>query len=575
MLVCFGCATTDHPEGVSYKVVIQGADDRGVKKAIKETATTIMMRHRPPSTIGQLRRRMEKDLPRIKAILESRGFYDAQVALELDAEQTPPRVYIRVEQGEQYRFRDVQLRFAGEPDEQLQEIKPMIRRHNRAVAATVFAEQQRILDLMKRRGYPFPQLDRRKLNVDRELKTVDLELVFDPGEMAYFGPMVVVGLERLKPSYIERQIPWSEGRRYDSQLVRDFQNRLLGSGLFGSAQVAPMEPSSETNALPISVTVKERDQKTIRLGVNYSDVGPGASIYWEHRSLFGGGDRFETSVGWNPVETEAEAQLTRPGFLAANQSLVLNLAATIETPDAYDANQTRLGGLLLRDLTSKIQAGGGLGFKYSRVDQLGSSDRHAFVLFPALGIIDYRDDRLNPLRGYRLFGRTTWFQDALGTDSFLKSYLEGCDYWMLWDKYRLSNALRLTLGSINGCSLGAVPADERYYAGGGGSIRGYEYQSVGPKVDGTPTGGDNLLEFSAELRLQPGNRMGYVAFLDGGTVYNDLPNDSSRSLRYGAGIGLRWFTTIGPLRADVAYPLNPDDSQVDRIQFYISLGQAF
>jgi translocation and assembly module TamA len=575
MLVCFGCATTDHLEGIAYKVVIQGAGDRAVKKAVKDTATTITMRRRPPSTLGQLRRRMEKDISRIEAILESRGYHDGQVALELDPEQSPPRVYIRIDLGEQYRFRDVHLRFAGEPDEKLQDINPMIRRHNRAVAATVFAEQQRILDLMKRRGYPFPELDRRTVSVDREHKMVDLDLVFDPGALAYFGPMVVVGLERLKPTYIERQIPWSEGRRYDSQMVREFQNRLLGSGLFGSAQVSPLEPIAETNAIPISVAVKERDQKTIRLGVNYSDVGPGASIYWEHRSLFGGGDRFETSVSWNPVETEAEGKLTRPGFLAANQSLVLNLTATVETPDAYDSTQTSLGGMLLRDFTSKIQGGGGLGYKYSRVDQLGSSDRHAFVLFPALGILDYRDDRLNPLRGYQLFGRTTWFQDTMGTDSFLKSYLEGCDYSLLWDKYRLSSALRLTLGSINGCSLAAVPADERYYAGGGGSIRGYEYQSVGPKVDDTPTGGDNLLEFSAELRLQPGNRMGYVAFIDGGTVYNDLPNDSNRSLRYGAGIGIRWFTSIGPLRADLALPLNPDDSQVDRIQFYISLGQAF
>ena len=92
----------------------------------------------------------------------------------------------------------------------------------------------------------------------------------------------------------------------------------------------------------------------------------------------------------------------------------------------------------------------------------------------------------------------------------------------------------------------------------------------------TPTGGDKLFEFSAELRLQPGHRLGYVAFVDGGTVYNDLlDSDANRSLRYGAGLGLRWFTTIGPLRADLAYPLNPDASQIERLQFYISLGQAF
>ena len=164
----------------------------------------------------------------------------------------------------------------------------------------------------------------------------------------------------------------------------------------------------------------------------------------------------------------------------------------------------------------------------------------------------------------------------MGNDSFLKSYIEGRDYFLWWDKYRVSHALRLALGTIDGTPVESVPANERYYAGGGGSIRGYEYQQVGPKVDGVPTGGDKLLEFSAELRVQPGNRLGYVLFLDGGTVYNDLVStDTERALRFGAGFGLRWFTTIGPLRFDAAYPLNPDESQVERVQFYISLGQAF
>ena len=193
-----------------------------------------------------------------------------------------------------------------------------------------------------------------------------------------------------------------------------------------------------------------------------------------------------------------------------------------------------------------------------------------------LAVFDYRDDRLNPQRGFQVFGRTAWYEDTGGYDSFLKSQAEGREYIMLWEDAHLSTAFRLSLGSIDGADIQNIPADERFYAGGGGSIRGYEYQQVGPKLNGTPTGGNKLLEFSAELRMQPGNRLGYVLFLDGGAVYNDLVRDEiNRSLRYGAGFGLRWFTAIGPLRADLAYPLNADDSQKERVQFYISLGQAF
>ena len=206
---------------------------------------------------------------------------------------------------------------------------------------------------------------------------------------------------------------------------------------------------------------------------------------------------------------------------------------------------------------------------------MASDERYGLAFFPLLASFDYRDDSLNPVRGGHVFGRTAYYHDTLATDSFLKSAAEGRHYHTLWKRYRLSSALRLTLGSIDGASVENVPADERFYAGGGGSIRGYEYQAVGPSAAGTPLGGDKLLEFSTELRLQPGNKLGYAAFVDGGTVYNDLLEDSNRALRFGAGLGLRWFTGIGPLRVDVAYPLNPDVTQVERVQFYISLGQAF
>jgi translocation and assembly module TamA len=575
VLACFGCATMRKKEGVDYKVKIEGAKDGKLKKAIKQTTLTFTMRHRPTSTVGQLRHRMEKDVGRIEAILESRGYYDGSVTAELDAERTPVRVRFLVEQGEQYRFHSVEVRFAGEPDDALESIKPMVRRRHRVVASKVFDEQKRIMDLMKRRGYPFPSLGKRTVEVDRTAKAVDLLVEFDPGPRADFGPLVIEGLESLKPSYIERQVPWRTGSRYDAELVRDFETRLLGSGLFGTARVTPMEIAGGTNAIPVRIALSERDQRTIRLGVNYADIGPGARIYWEDRSFFGGGERLETSLSWNPIEIEAEGRLTRPGFLAANQALVLDVNASVETPDAYEARKVRGTGMVLRDFTPKIQGGAGLGYKYSQVKQFDETERYDYVLFPLQLHFDYRDDRLNPLQGYQVYGRSSWFEDTLGQTSFLKSYLEGRHYQLLWDKYRLSNALRLTLGSIDGTAVENIPADERYYAGGGGSIRGYEYQAVGPKLDGTPTGGDKLLEFSAELRMQPGTRLGYVAFVDGGTVYNGLQDTGSKSLRYGAGLGLRWFTTIGPLRVDMAYPLNPDETQLERLQFYISLGQAF
>ncbi len=574
---CAGAVlSAGEPNEVEYKVRIKGARDNAVKRAVKESARTYMMRKRPPSTYGQLRRRMEKDVPLIETILEANGYYDGSVTMDLNLEESPVRVYIRLDQGEQYRFRTVDIQFVDNDDERLNKIKPTIRRKNKVVATDVFNEQQRIIEQLARRGYPFGVLTRRDVEIDRENQVVDLMLEFDPGPLAFFGPAKVNGLEKIPDKYIHRQIPWNEGARYDAQLVHDFETRLLSAGQFGSARVTPQQAGSGTNAIPMNISLNERAMRTVRLGVNYSDIGPGGRIDWEHRNLFGGGERFETSLSGSPIEIEWEGRLIRAGFLDGRQSLVLDVNAGQEMPDAYDAKRAVGTAMVLRDFNPNIQAGLGMGYSYSLVEQFDMRDRFAYVLFPVQAVFDYRDDRLNPQRGGQLFGQTSWYEDTQGFDSFLKSQAEARKYFMLWREIHLSSAFRLTLGSIDGADVAGIPADERFYAGGGGSIRGYEYQSVGPKLNGTPTGGDKLLEFSAELRVQPGTRLGYVAFIDGGTVYNDLTSDdANRALRYGAGLGLRWFTGIGPLRADLAYPLNPDDTQKERLQFYISLGQAF
>ncbi len=575
VLAFAGAAAVADSDEVKYKATIRGAKDNAVEKAIKESALTFKLENRPPATIGQLRRRVDKDLPRIEKILESRGYYDAVVAADIDTEKQPPRVVFNIDPGEQYRFGNIELRFKGSTDPALGKIVPRLKRNGRAVATAVFAEEQRIVEQLQRQGYPFPSLATRKVLLDPARQRVDLLLEFDPGILATYGGFEVTGLETLKPKYIRRQLPWKPGDRYDAKQVSDFENKLLSTGLFGTARVEPQPPQGETNAIPMRISVTERDLRTIRMGVGYSDVGPNAKVIWEHRNLFGGGENLRTELAYSPIEYKANAQLERPGFLDANQSLILEVDATRERPDAYDADKLTTSAIVKRDFNRYVMAGTGLRYKYSRVEQLLSFEEYSHVILPLFLQLDNRNDRLNPVKGGQFFARTSFYEDMNGSDSFLKTELEGRLYQMLWKRPRLSGAVRLTLGAVTGTDVQDIPADERFYAGGGGSIRGYEYQAVGPQLAGTPLGGSHLLEFSTELRLQPGNKLGYAAFIDGGTVYNDLVPNADRTIRYGAGVGLRWFTAIGPLRVDLAYPLNPSDGQVERLQFYISLGQAF
>lgn len=573
ILMCFNVAAFGNPDGLTYKTDLIGTSDKALEKAIKTAAMTFKLQKRPPSTTGQLRRRMEKDLPRIQSVMESLGYYEGVATFQIDSTRNPLRTVFKIAQGAPFCFQQISVEFSGPLRSEPITIKPNLQAGQRVQAGLVFTEQQRILKQLKNNGFPFPQLEQRTVIVDKSTHTVDLTLIFNPGQPATFGPLELEGMQSLSPSYIQRQIPWNLGEKYAVTKLHSFETTLLNSGLFGSVQIEPRPPLADDQSVPIHISVTERDQRTIQLGVSYSDIGPGSTFFWEHRNAFGHGERLETTLSWTPIETGVEAQLTRPGFLDAHQSLVLDLETSYETPDAYTATQTRATGMVLRDFAPAIQGGAGLGYKFSQVDQLDESDRYAYVLFPVQLILDYRDDPLNSIKGGRLFSRATWYENTESAQSFIKTMLEGRHYAMLWETPRLSSALRVKIGHIDGAHAESIPADERFYAGGGGSIRGYDYQSVGPQEESTPSGTDSLIECSAELRLQPGPRMGYAAFLDAGTAFTRSFDE--QDMRYGAGLGLRWFTPLGPLRADFAFPLNPDETQEQRLFFYISLGQSF
>jgi translocation and assembly module TamA len=558
-----------------YDVDMIGVKDAALKRAIREVSVCCKLMDQPPPMTGQLRVRMQKDLPVVKTLLDSNGYYNSNVSADLVMNGKKQTVLFTISMGDAFLFRTVDLRFTGPADAQIQELKLLLSTQEEMSSQKVLREQNRILKELSYRGYPFPRLKKRTIQIDHENHAVDLLLEFDPGDRAAFGEVELVGLIDLDPNYVTRQLPWKPTDLYDQRKISALEKKLLTSGLFTAVEINTLPSEEGSRAVPVSIILRERTKRTLLLGATYSDIGPGAKIDWEHRNLLGGGEHFETALFWDPIKYGAEASVLQPGFLDPDQSLLLTLEGVDDSPDAYDAQRVKGQAMIYRDFTPQIKGGMGIGYKFSEVDQLSSSESYSHILFPLEAAFDGRDDLLNPVDGVHSFVRTTYYADTQAGESFLKTLVEGRHYHLFSDRHQLSSALRLSLGSIMGSSLSSVPADERFYAGGGGSIRGYEYQSVGPQTDGTPTGGNQLVEFSAELRLRPGQKVGYAVFLDGGTVYDDLIEDSSRSLRYGAGIGLRFFTAIGPLRVDLAYPLNPDSVQVERMQFYISLGQAF
>ena len=330
-------------------------------------------------------------------------------------------------------------------------------------------------------------------------------------------------------------------------------------------------------SLPVSVEVRERKRRTLRLGLEYvSDIGPGAHLDWDYRNFLRREVLLEAAARVTDIELALDVTLSRLRFLHPKQRLIVMTRLAEDTPDAYTSLSGETEILLSRNLTGKLRVAGGLGLKVSSVEQGPATDNYALLLSPWSLDYNFSDDLLDPRRGGRGIGQFTPYTDLhSGSLSFTRLFGEYRHYLPLHPLPGTILAGRVALGSMAGATRDTIPADERFYAGGGGSIRGYAYQSAGDVVEGTPLGGKSLFETSVELRTQFGQRVGLVGFIDGGMVYEESQPSDEPPLQWGAGLGLRLFTGLGPIRLDVAVPVNPRDDLDDDYQFYISLGQAF
>ncbi|MGE5838612.1 MAG: autotransporter assembly complex protein TamA, partial [Deltaproteobacteria bacterium] len=272
----------------------------------------------------------------------------------------------------------------------------------------------------------------------------------------------------------------------------------------------------------------------------------------------------------------AEGGYLKPFFLRKDQFLRLSSRLADDEPDAYSSRNLRSYSVVERNVTERLRVGGGLGFKVSKVTQLDEINRFTYLSLPLSMEYNGSDDPLDPTRGNRLGLKAEPYWDPFNDNpGFTKGYGRYRHYLQLSKDPSLVLAGGIGAGAIVGADSSAIPADERFYAGGGGSIRGYAYQSVGPLKNGVPVGGNYLVELSFEMRLKVSERIGVVGFLDGGNAFAEPDPDFGQGLLWGTGIGFRYYSPVGPFRLDIGFPLDRRPGLDDSFQVYVSLGQAF
>ena len=563
----------------AYRVaIISGQGDLDAQ--LSAVSRLVQAEDKPPPGLAGLEQRAEGDRSSFDAVLRAEGYYDGTIAITIDDDKNPIRVTVKVSPGRRYRLGACAIAYASPPPSGAPKTCHDIGLNTgmTARAAPIIAATELLIHKIEERGRPAAKLTGRHAIVDHATGKMTLTFDIDPGREAHFGAVAVEGTKRTKPAFLARLVPWRKDARYDVRKLEEYRKRLSDLNLFDQLAVKPEVAKLDAKGdLPIAVVAHEGPPRSLGGGVNYAtDTGPGLKAIWEHRNLWGEAEHLRFDLQLATITQSLEAALTLPHVPETGQSLGFDLKAERDLTDAYDKRGVTGLAQIATPLGGYWAGKGGISLEAADIRQSGSSDFSLLAGLPLGVTFDSTGSLLNPEKGERLAFQA---EPAFGTSGGLRAFLilsgAASAYRALDADSKFVAAARVRLGSILFAPESGVPADMRFYSGGGGSVRGFGYQRIGPRdAAGSPLGGRGLAESSFELRYRAWTDIGIVGFLDAGTVSESSYFADAGSPRVGAGLGLRYYTGFGPLRLDIGVPLNPQGGDAP-VQVYVSLGQAF
>lgn len=571
--------------GFAYSVRFEGMADAGeLGDLVRDSSVLASKVDLPPPSRAGLRRRAEEDLGRFETAARSLGYYEARFAYAIGpAEQVgePPVVVVSAEPGQVYRVSEIEIRSVddGSPaiGVELSRKRLGLEIGGQARSADVVAAEAAVLRMLHEQGYPLATTGDRTVLVDHDSKAMRITFRVDPGLAARFGRVAVSSSDSVDKNYALRRLPWRYGETADVRKIEQGRRQLAATGVFETVGVRFGDAVGADGLIPVLVTLTERPPRSIGAGVSVStSEGLGTNAFWTHRNLFGGAERLDVNGRLSQVESSLTSDLRLPDILYTDQDFIVSGGLIQETTDSFNSQKATVGGRFERRISEILSVDYGATLERSRIDDDGVESQYTLVGLPVGATVDTSDDLLNPTTGGRTRIRFTPYLESLGSTISFYSMTARHSRYVALDKNRdMVLAGRVALGSIIGASTTNVPADKRLYAGGSGSVRGYGLQKIGPlDAADEAVGGRALFEVGAELRWRVYGDFGIVPFIDGGQVYDDETPDFSQELQWAAGLGFRYYTPIGPIRADIAFPLNARSSD-DWFQVYFSLGQAF
>ena len=540
-----------------------------------------------PATMTTLEQRLAVSLDEGRDILYSYGYYEGQVEGRIEETGSDKaKVTVTFTHGPRYKIGSSKVILVNSLDRRNEAKAPPknladvgLASGGPALANDVLAAVARVEDAFRNLGYPRARVEGTRYHIDRSKRTLETEVHIDPRHFARMGEVIRPEEASVDQAYLDALRPWKVGQAWNQSLLDQYLTSLRQSGLFQKVEGFAAREDESTDALrPVRLRLVKAAERTVGGMVSYdTDFGPGLTAYWEHRNLSGHGDRLRLDMPlWKDLQ-EFTASYRYPYFLRPDQDIIAQGGLLHQDTDAYELTSAAASAGLERRISRWWRASLMGSVEAGRLKDPGQNSKE-FVMFglPVSATYDNTNSLLDPTRGYRLIMLAAPYTGTFREDfNVVRTRVEGQAFLPLGTD-TLVLATRLVWGSLWGADNSQdVPNSLRFYSGGGGSVRGYDYQSIGPRNEKRdPLGGVSQVEVGAETRWRFSESMGLVAFLDGGMVYENVDDKLFQNMLWGAGMGFRYYTPIGPARVDVAFPLDrrPDD---DAWQLYISLGQSF
>lgn len=572
-------------EGINYAVEFQGIDDPLVLKAIKSSSQLAALKKRSPPSLSALRYRAEADIPDILKILHAYGYYEATVDVHvIETYEQQATVTIAVHPGPLYTIGEYDIAlYCHTPQEcvtctQVNLEALDIELGKAALAQVILDAELKALRLLSECGYPLASIAKRSFIADGETKSLRIHLEIDTGLRALFGKTEIQGLTRTKPRFIEQKIAWKEGDLYNSSLIDSTQKVLLDTGLFSSILITHAQEAGPKGELPLRIEATETKHRSLNVGASYQTVfGPGATVGWEDRNIGGMGRKLHFQADVTRISHSGIFSYQIPDCLRIGQDYIVQAQAMHETIKAYHMRSYNLMNRFERKIGQRIRVS--LGAIAEQLLVTASVDNGNFFLLEAPIYFRWSsaNSLLNPSSGMTFQYKAS---PSINVTSHSKFYLyqeivHSC-YFPVVSSRDLVLAQKITLGSLWSSSLDAIPVPKRFLGGSEEELRGYLYMTVSPLAHHhKPIGGRSAIYYSFETRIRATKAIGLVPFFDTGSVSRaEFPSFKGKWLN-SVGLGLRYFTFVGPFRLDVGFPLNPRKHLDPKYKIFVSIGQMF